>query len=58
MDYCRESTTTQWEGDEDGTVEDTVDEDITKAGFEIITIFQAKEVVYLVQVFLHGKYGI
>ena len=58
MDYCRETTTTQWERDED---DDTVkkDDDITKAaGFEITSIFREKEVVYLVQVFLHGKYGI
>ena len=53
MDYYRQTTTTQWEGDEDDTAEE--DDDITKAGFEITTIFREKEVVYLVQVFLHGK---
>ena len=49
----------QWERDEDDTVEKD-DDDITKAaaGYEIITIFRVKEVVYLVQVFLHGRYGI
>ena len=58
-DYCRETTSTQWERDEDdGTVKKD-DIIITKAaGFEIITIFQEEEVVHLVQVFLHGKYGI
>ena len=53
MDYYRQTITTQWEGDEDDTVEE--DDDITKAGFEITTTFREKEVAYLVQVFLHGR---
>ena len=59
-DYCRETTSTQWERDEDdGMVKKDDIIIITKAaGFEIITIFREEEVVYLVQVFLHGKYGI
>ena len=50
-------TTTQWERDEDDTVEEK-ENDITKAaGFEITTIFPDTAAVCLVQVCLRGKLG-
>ena len=48
--------TTLWDEKDDDDTDENDDTVVAAAeGLEITTIFREKEVVYLVQVFLHGK---